>query len=129
MQLVFITGASSGIGQALAARWPDTSVVADLPDLAAFFTRHGFKTWKRELEQTLGKPAKSTAPARAAKPRTSPAGGDLFDLPAEPDPDLPDAPSDLRYEAVLDWGALDRWLDKIQRADLTALDRARTVAV
>ena len=29
--------------QALAARWPGTSVVADLPDLAAFFTRHGLQ--------------------------------------------------------------------------------------
>ena len=108
------------------AQWPNLDALAlrepDLEGLLAFYEQHGFKTWKRELEQTLGKPAKSTAPAHAAKPRTSPAGGDLFDLPAEPDPDLPDAPSDLRYEAVLDWGALDRWLDKIQRADLTALD-------
>lgn len=29
--------------QALAARWPGTSVAADLPDLAAFFTRHGLQ--------------------------------------------------------------------------------------
>lgn len=29
--------------QALAARWPGTSVVADLPDLAAFFVRHGLQ--------------------------------------------------------------------------------------
>jgi DNA polymerase-1 len=98
---------------ALALREPEPAA------LLAFAEEHGFKTWKRELEQAVsgGGGAKPRAKAKKLEPA---AGGDLF---AEaPEEVLPEVPSNVRYEAVLSWEALDRWLGKIQLAPLTAID-------
>jgi DNA polymerase-1 len=98
---------------ALALREPEPAA------LLAFAEEHGFKTWKRELEQAVsgGGGAKPRAKAKKLEPA---AGGDLF---AEaPEEVLPEVPSNVRYEAVLSWEALDRWLGKIQVAPLTAID-------
>jgi DNA polymerase-1 len=98
---------------ALALREPESAA------LLAFAEEHGFKTWKRELEQAVGGGG-STKPKAKVKKLEPASGGDLFaDAPEEA---LPEAPSDVRYEAVLSWEALDRWLGKIQAAPLTAID-------
>ena len=102
------------------AEWPGLDALAlrapESEALLAFATEHGFKTWKRDLEQALP----GNAPKAKARKAADVSGGDLF---AEaPEADLPDAPSDLRYEAVVDWSAFERWLGKIQAASLTAID-------
>ncbi len=98
---------------ALALRTPDPAT------LLAFADGHGFKAWKRELEQTLGGAAKPKP--KNQKATAVPDAGDLF-FEVQAGEDLPEAPSNLRYEAVLDWAAFDRWLGKVQQADLTAID-------
>ncbi|PPE69838.1 DNA polymerase I [Caldimonas thermodepolymerans] len=84
----------------------------DAHGLLDFYTRYGFRTWKRELEQSLGV---SAAPAPAA-----PAGqtGDLFG--GEPAAAQP--LGELRYETVLSFEALDAWIERLEQAPLVALD-------
>ncbi len=100
------------------ANWPVLDALAlrepDLEGLLAFATEHGFKTWKRELEQQLGGgKARSVA-------STAGATDDLF-AAAAPEV-LPESPRELHYEAVLEWPAFDRCLAQIDAAPLTALD-------
>jgi DNA polymerase-1 len=86
---------------ALALRAPDADGLLD------FYNRYGFKTWKKELES-----GGAAAPAPAA------AGGDAAAAPA-PRPQLV---VDKRYETIVSAEALQRWLDKIRAAPLTAID-------
>lgn len=89
--------------------WPSVEGLAfqavDREGLLAFFTRHGFKTWRRELEgQGV---AATTAPAR------------------EPAADAPPPPPPLqakRYETLTSWSRFDAWLARLQAAELVALD-------
>lgn len=82
--------------------WPRLDALAmreaDTPGLLAFYTRHGFKTWKRELESRAA--ASAPEPAAAAVPST---------LPRD-------------YETVLDWQRLDAWIERLRQAPLAALD-------
>ncbi|MBA4110433.1 MAG: DNA polymerase I [Leptothrix sp. (in: Bacteria)] len=102
---------------ALALREPDTAALKD------FAAAHGFKTWVRELELALG-----TAHAGKAKAKPPKASGtdDLFgaeqageevaeELPATATPAT-------HYDTVTDWPAFDRWLAKIEAAEITAFD-------
>ncbi len=93
------------------------TVVCDLPDLPAphqltpsapdaetlreLYSRYNLRSWLRELD--------GTATAEAAPP----------EAPAP-------APASVNYETVLDWPAFERWLAKIERAELTALDTETT---
>ena len=96
-------------------QWPALDALAlkeiDKPALLDFFTRYGFKTWKRELEGE----ATAAAPRAAAAPQT----GDLF---AEIDPPAGAAQVHRHYETVLSWAQFDDWLARIEAAPLTALD-------
>lgn len=74
----------------------------DPAGLLDFYTRYGFKSWKKELEAG----AAPEAPANAAE--------------APPRPATPAA--EKRYETILTRGALQTWLDRIQQAPLTAID-------
>ena len=79
--------------------WPALEALAlrevDQPGLLDFFTRYGFRTWRKELEEA--------------------APGDVAVAPAATE--LP-----REYETVLDWARLDHWLQQIRSADLVALD-------
>jgi len=79
--------------------WPALEALAlrevDRPGLLDFFTRYGFRSWRKELEEA--------APGEVA---------------AEPVPtELP-----REYETVLDWPRFEHWLQQIRSADLVALD-------
>ena len=89
--------------EALRKRAPDADA------LRAFYQRYGFKGLARALS---GEGNAAAAPAPAA------AQGTLFG-------DTPPAPA-LRYETVLDWGALDAWLARLRTAPLVALDTETT---
>ena len=81
--------------------------------LAEFYQKFGFKT----LVKALARPA-AAAPASARAP-----AADLFaDAPASST--VTDAT--LRYDTVLDWPAFERWLARIEAAELTALDTETT---
>ena len=78
--------------------WPALEALAlrevDRAGLLDFFTRYGFRTWRKELED-----------AAADMPAPTPAS----ELPRE-------------YETVLDWPRFDHWLRQIAAAELVALD-------
>ena len=86
-------------------------------DLATFYENFGFKTLARALTGAeAAKPTRKPAAAAAAP------ADDLFaDAPA-----ASQVSGDVRYETVLDWPAFDRWLAKIDAAELTALDTETT---
>ena len=88
------------------------SLVAKPVDEAAlidFYQRNGFKTWLREL--TAGQP--EPAAALPAAPQ-----GSLFEAVA--------APTETRYETVQTEEQLARWLETIDKAELTAVDTETT---
>ncbi|WP_374436117.1 DNA polymerase I [Inhella sp.] len=85
--------------------WPSVEGLAfkavDREGLLAFYTQHGFKSWKRELE------GQGVAPQTQAEP-----------VQAEPPPPA----QDKRYETVSSWERFDAWLQKLQATKLVALD-------
>lgn len=85
---------------ALALREPDREGLLD------FYNRYGFKTWKKELE------------GGAAAPAVAPPAG----TPPAPEPPRPALQVERRYETILSAEALQRWLDRIAAAPLTAID-------
>ncbi len=88
----------------IAARAEQTSAVAE------FYEKFGFKTLARALHKPG--PAAAAGPAPAA---------DLFaDAPAASRAGAP------QYETVLDWPTLERWLARIEAAELTAFDTETT---
>ncbi len=97
--------------------WPALDALAlrevDREALLAFYTRFGFTTWRKELEQALG-----VAPAAApANVKVNPG---LFDDDEAP---LPVSTALKReYETILSWEALERWIIRLKGAPLVALD-------
>ncbi|MBC8723290.1 DNA polymerase I [Paraburkholderia sp. 31.1] len=72
-------------------------------ELREVFTRHGFKTWLREVE--------------------------IADAVEGPETDVPPALSvdhERHYETVQTWEQLDAWLDRIDAAELTSFDTETT---
>lgn len=85
---------------ALALRKPDKDGLLD------FYNRYGFKTWRKELEG--GAPAPAAPAAKGAAP-----------APEQPPAELK---VDKHYETIVTADALQRWLDRIAAAPLTAID-------
>ena len=91
----------------IVARAPNTAALAD------FYQNFGFRTLIRTLQGggAAPKPVAKSAPA-----------ADLFaDAPASSR-----AGSALNYDTVLDWPMFERWLARIDAAELTALDTETT---
>jgi DNA polymerase-1 len=103
--------------------WPGLEALkwgsADADGLLAFYTMHGFKTWRRELEgqsSTSGEPK----PVAQALPPGASAAADAA-APSVPSP--PSVPGRVgHYETVLTVEQLDGWLTRIRAAALTAVD-------
>jgi DNA polymerase I len=74
--------------------------------LLDFYGRFGFKSWKKDLEASMGTPA-----AAAAEGEDPPAAAPV-----------PASTIDRHYETVLTPEALQRWLARIHAASLTAID-------
>ncbi|MDP3701126.1 MAG: DNA polymerase I [Hylemonella sp.] len=95
------------------------AVVVGEPDTAAlkdFYEKYGFKG----LARSIGGEA---APAPAAKVKTDDNNPGLFDEPAAP---VAPRVSQLKYDTILDWDSFDRWLLKVQAAELVAVDTETT---
>ncbi len=86
----------------LAMRAPDKELLREL------YTRFGFKTWLRQLNEgedaPAAKPVESAKPVAAPKPAAAPA----------------------HYEAVMDEKSLDAWIEKLKTAELIAFDTETT---
>ena len=87
---------------------------ADTAGLAGFYERFGFRTLARSLQG-------GAASKPAGKAATGKAPGPTDDAPA-----ASQAGGELRYDTVLNWAAFDRWLERIEAAELTGLDTETT---
>ncbi len=93
-------------------QWPALGALAlqpvDEAGLLAFYERFGFKTWKRELESVRsGVPAEAAAVAGGVLPAAGPGSG---------------PPLAREYETITTWDRFEAWLQRLQRAELTAID-------
>jgi DNA polymerase I len=77
----------------------------DAPRLIAFYDRYDFKSFKRELEKAAGSTTEPTTPGDAGSAPAPSASG-----------------AEKRYETVLSFEALHKWIAKIKAAKLTAID-------
>ncbi|MCW7536369.1 DNA polymerase I [Aquabacterium sp. A7-Y] len=96
--------------------WPEFDALefreVDREGLLAFFTRYGFKTWRKELEEQLGRQAALPAGETA----------DLFGVGGAPAAAAAPPVTDKRYETVLDFAALEAWIARLKSAPLAAVD-------
>ena len=102
----------------------------DTPALLGFCERFGFKGFAKSLLAAADKGAVDAANAANApvdSAKTKPAAGvppGLFDAAetlATPAVTAPRS-ANAGFETILSWDALDRWLERINSAELTALD-------
>ncbi|HSM22197.1 MAG TPA: DNA polymerase, partial [Rubrivivax sp.] len=95
------------------AGWPALDALAlrpvDRAALLGFYQRFGFKSWRKELEDSLGLPPAAGAPTDAAVPAAA-AG--------EPAP----AALAREYETITTRERLDAWLALLRAADISAVD-------
>ena len=84
-----------------------TATPPDLDTLRETYRRYQFRTWLAEID---GADAAASIPAQTVGTPNPPPAEKLA----------------VRYETVLDWDAFDRWLKKVEAADLTALDTETT---
>jgi len=104
---------------ALALREPDAAGLMD------FYGRFGFKTELARLRG--GSAAPVVASPKAGKKAAASATDDLFadasaDVVNEGQHAVPVDAVATQYDTVLDWATFDRWLARIQAADLVAFD-------
>ncbi len=83
----------------------------DKEALAAIYRRMEFKSWLKELEEGVHRPAPATA-----------AAGEAPAIEAQGEPGAHRS----GYETLLDWAAFDAWLARISAAELTAFDTETT---
>ena len=92
------------------AGWPALDALAlkepDSAGLLEFFERYGFKSWRREIEESISTPGDAA----------------LAPPPADGAADAAAPPVETRYECVLDEAALERWASRVEAAPLTAID-------
>ncbi|MCC9645592.1 DNA polymerase I [Rubrivivax sp. JA1029] len=90
------------------AGWPALDALAlrpaDEAGLLDFYRRYGFKTWGRELESQLGGDAPAAATATGAVPAAA-----AVEIARD-------------YETIASWERLDAWLERLQAAELVAID-------
>ena len=114
----------------------------DTPLLRELFERYAFKTWLRDVEKQLTNPSPQLNQGEAVfdlavspLPGISPnelAAKKSREIASTPTTVLSQATTDLHdgitrhYECVVDELALDRWLKKIESAQLTAVDTETT---
>ena len=99
------------------AGWPGLDALAlkevDRDALLAFYTRYGFKTWRKEIEESQG---------AAAATGASPAAAPSVDAGSRAMAAVVPAIGDKHYDTVLTLQALEHWVSKIEAAPLTAID-------
>ncbi len=103
----------------------------DSDTLIKLYDDYGFRSWLRELS---GDPDRiPQQDSRAVKPGSTVGSSPNTETvstssygPAAPQPMAVVSPELIHYESVTTWEALDKWIDKIQAAELTALDTETT---
>ncbi|HEU4709460.1 MAG TPA: DNA polymerase I, partial [Methylophilaceae bacterium] len=93
----------------------------DKPKLIELFERFDFKSWRRELDQT----ETSASAAPAPQPRGQ-MGLDWDAPPERPAGAGKKISAHRQYETILTEEALQKWIDRIQQAELVCLDTETT---
>ena len=97
--------------------WPEFDALAlrdvEVDAMLAFYDRYGFASMRKELELAVGR-----APAVASPAARAPAAAAAFDLAAA----VPSEPIVTHYETITTPEALDRWVARVEAAELAALD-------
>jgi DNA polymerase I len=92
--------------------WPDLRALqfseVDKPGLLAFYERHGFRSFRKELEGSVGAGAPAAAPTVAT--------------PEEAEPPRPTFVPAREYETIFSFDRLDAWTEALRAAPLAALD-------
>ncbi|MGH6639415.1 MAG: DNA polymerase I, partial [Polaromonas sp.] len=100
--------------------------------LKAFYEKYGFKGLVRQVGGETATPEVTGGPEgrRAAAPAAGAAGSSdapgLFDEPALLDTPPAARATHLKYDTIFTWQAFERWLAKIEAAELVALDTETT---
>jgi DNA polymerase-1 len=100
--------------------------------LKAFYEKYGFKGLVKQIDIETTPPELIGGPEGRHKPPPAGGSGGRSDSPGlfdeAPLTDTPPAQrtSNLNYDTVLTWEAFDRWLAKIEAAELVALDTETT---
>jgi DNA polymerase I len=101
--------------------WPALEALAlrevDQAALLAFYQRFGFRSWKKELEESLGVAGEAPAARRETPAATTGAAADEEALPPAPSFTIA-----REYETITSMERLRAWLDKLQAAELVAID-------
>jgi DNA polymerase-1 len=94
--------------------WPALEALAlrevDRQGLLDFYQRYGFRSWRKELESAMG-----LAPTAEGGAATAPTADDAT-------PAVPATPLAREYETISTWDRLDAWLQRLQQAELVAVD-------
>ena len=98
--------------------------------LRVFYLKYGFKGLVGQIDAESTPPELIGGPERR-KPRAPVASPDSPGLFDDDEPSPPDAPlaaraSNLLYDTILTWEALDGWLARIEAAELVAVDTETT---
>ena len=125
------------IGRSLLTIKTDCDLKAWLPDLPAldsiapdavataalakFYEQYGFKALARTLADPVTSDGRSPSPRKASQDEPG-----LFDEPETPIAPALTRATELHYDTILSWDAFERWLAKVQAADLVALDTETT---
>ncbi len=89
----------------------------DMDGLRQFYETYGFKGLVRSLTEAA-KPSVQSA-------KSAGEGREDAAAPADAPPPTPRTTA-VTYETILDWAALDRWLDRLRGAELAAVDTETT---
>ena len=98
------------------AAWK-TGMLADDATVRAMYERFEFKQWLKDIAGTA-----EAADAPAARPATADTGARRWGGSSDTAIVAPPAPSEIVRETVLDESALARWLESIDKADVTAFE-------
>jgi len=101
----------------------------DAPALRAFYERFGFKGLARSVAPDKPDTAGDVAPSERVQrggsaPRSQDPG--LFDEPEEPPALAKSGVRSVAYDTILAWDDLERWLARLEIAELVALDTETT---
>ena len=95
----------------------------DRTGLAAFYERFGFKGLLRGLQAQPSMPVPSSVDPAPGPVVMRDDAEDLFDLASQA---VASVPLSTRYETILSWDVFERWLARLERCELVALDTETT---
>ena len=102
----------------------------DTGALKTFYDKYGFKGLVRQIDTESAPPElighNEGREGRQTSSRPSDGSPGLFDEPEVEDKPLAERATNLKYDTIFTWEALEAWLAKLEAADLAAVDTETT---